>query len=39
MLAKLFRRFRRRPLPIVVYKNGKAYRVKTIAEAYALMAK
>ena len=37
MLAKLFNRIRRQP--IVVYKNGKAHRVKTIAEAYALMTR
>lgn len=35
MLNKLFKRFRRPP--IVVYKDGKAYRVKTMHEAYALM--
>jgi hypothetical protein len=35
MLKKLFKR---RP-SLVVYKDGKAYRVKTIAEAYARMTR
>ena len=35
MLRKLFKR---RP-SLVVYKDGKAYRVKTIAEAYARMTR
>lgn len=33
MLKKLFKRRQ----PIVVYKDGKAHRVKTMHEAYALM--
>lgn len=35
MLNKLFKRFRRPS--IVVYKDGRAYRVKSMTEAYALM--
>lgn len=38
MLKKLFKRLHRQP-SIVVYKGGKAYRVKTFAEAYARMTR
>lgn len=38
MLKKLFKHLRRQP-SIVVYKDGKAYRAKTIAEAYARMTR
>lgn len=36
MLKKLFKR--RQP-SLIVYKDGKAYRVRTIAEAYARMTR
>lgn len=38
MLKKLFKCFRRRP-SIVVYKNGRKYRVNTMTEAYRLMTR